>query len=147
MDIIFEYVNNPLIFLFLEDESRNEKLEFILPKRKKTPHQRTIYQCDKCQKQFGLKRNFMHHINSHLGIKPYACTQCDKRFVQRCHMNTHMKILHSGLKPYICHKCGKSFAVSSNLKKHAATHGREEVFFYVLNFCLKVTFRRRRNFK
>ncbi|XP_023333166.1 zinc finger protein 2 homolog isoform X2 [Eurytemora carolleeae] len=109
-----------------EDESRNEKLEFILPKRKKTPHQRTIYQCDKCQKQFGLKRNFMHHINSHLGIKPYACTQCDKRFVQRCHMNTHMKILHSGLKPYICHKCGKSFAVSSNLKKHAATHGREE---------------------
>ena len=108
-------------------ESRNEKLGFVLPTRKKTPNQRTIYQCDKCQKQFGLKRNFMHHINSHLGIKPYACSICDKRFVQTSHLNTHMKILHTGLKPYICHKCGKSFAVSSNLKKHAAIHGREEV--------------------
>ena len=100
----------------------NTKIQF--PVKKRSNKQRTIYQCDKCQKQFDLKRNFMHHINSHLGIKPYHCDLCAKTFTQKSHLNTHMKI-HSGAKPYICHKCGKAFAVNSNFKKHTNIHCRE----------------------
>ena len=70
----------------------------------------------------------MHHINSHLGIKPYKCQLCSKKFTQKSHLNTHTRV-HSGAKPFICHRCGKRFAIKSNFKKHANIHCRDEVSY------------------
>ena len=89
---------------------------------------KTIYRCDKCMKQFRHKRDFVNHLNSHFGIKPYSCHLCCKNFTQKSHLNTHLSI-HSGTKKYICYKCGRGFNVASNLKKHLAVHFRDKVNF------------------
>ena len=34
----------------------------------------------------------------HLGVKPYACTMCDKRFFQRYHLARH-SLTHMGMRP------------------------------------------------
>ena len=114
-------------FYNISDVASDEKLlrKNMLVSKKNQFHRRTIFQCDHCQRQFDVKRNFLHHINSHLGIKPYSCNLCSKKFTTKSHLNTHIKI-HSGNKPYVCHICGKSFAVSSNLKKHSSLHTRNQ---------------------
>jgi len=35
----------------------------------------------------------------HLGVKPYACTMCDKRFFQRYHLTRH-SLIHLGMRPH-----------------------------------------------
>eukprot|EP00088_Acartia_fossae_P050057 TRINITY_DN557_c0_g1_i1.p1 TRINITY_DN557_c0_g1~~TRINITY_DN557_c0_g1_i1.p1 ORF type:complete len:695 (-),score=102.65 TRINITY_DN557_c0_g1_i1:50-2134(-) len=93
--------------------------------KRKVASVKTIYRCDKCMKQFRIKRDFLNHINSHLGIKPFSCTLCQKSFTQKSHLNTHVDI-HLGLKKHVCYKCGRSFNVKSNLKKHLAVHFRDQ---------------------
>ena len=112
--------------------TRNENLSLNIPEptggggKRKVASVKTIYRCDKCMKQFRIKRDFLNHINSHLGIKPFSCSMCQKSFTQKSHLNTHVGI-HLGLKKHICYKCGRSFNVKSNLKKHLAVHFRDQV--------------------
>lgn len=112
------------------DSNKENNLVSIIEQSKPRKAQtfKTIYRCDKCMKQFRHKRDFMNHLNSHFGIKPYSCNQCGKFFTQKSHLNTHISI-HSGVKKYVCYKCGRSFNVSSNLKKHLAVHYRAQVRF------------------
>lgn len=109
------------------DSNKENSLVNIIEQSKPRKAQtfKTIYRCDKCMKQFRHKRDFMNHLNSHFGIKPFSCNQCGKCFTQKSHLNTHISI-HSGIKKYVCYKCGRSFNVSSNLKKHLAVHYRAQ---------------------
>lgn len=38
--------------------------------------------------------NMRNHINIHLGAKPFACTLCDYRSVQKVHLKNHMARFH-----------------------------------------------------
>ena len=105
-------------------ENISQVLDSSKPRRQNNV--KTIYRCDKCMKQFRHKRDFVNHLNSHFGIKPYSCHLCGKNFTQKSHLNTHIGI-HSGAKKHICYKCGRVFNVASNLKKHLAVHFRDTV--------------------
>ena len=82
---------------------------------------RFIFRCDK---QFGTRVQLKHHMNIHLGLKPYSCNECGKAFTQPTHLSVHRRT-HNGLKPYMCSICGKTFAIASNMRKHAAIHDRD----------------------
>ncbi len=64
-------------------------------------------------------------IKLYLGERPYACEKCGKRFVQRAHLRTHIRIVHEGKKvvtrskndgPAMCNICGKTVSCKRNLK-------------------------------
>ena len=78
----------------------------------------------RCEKQFGTRVQLKHHMNIHLGLKPYSCKECGKAFTQPTHLSVHRRI-HNGVKPYMCSICGKTFAIASNMRKHAAIHERD----------------------
>jgi len=82
------------------------------------------FQCSQCFKQFTTKVQLKHHMNIHLGLKPYICTLCGKGFTQPTHLKVH-KRTHDGSRPYMCSVCGKTFAIASNMRKHLAIHDRE----------------------
>jgi len=84
------------------------------------------FQCSQCFKNFTTKVQLKHHMNIHLGLRPYTCTVCGKGFTQPTHLKIH-KRTHDGSKPYMCSVCGKTFAIASNMRKHLAIHDRESV--------------------
>ena len=50
--------------------------------------------CSICLKTFPTPSKLERHVLVHLGIKPFACNLCDRRFTQEIHLKTHMKISH-----------------------------------------------------
>ncbi|XP_055856701.1 endothelial zinc finger protein induced by tumor necrosis factor alpha-like [Episyrphus balteatus] len=53
--------------------------------------------------------------------KTIKCLVCDKYFVTRFNMKTHLRI-HTGEKPYACNLCPRKFADRSNFRKHKKNH-------------------------
>ncbi|XP_041470293.1 uncharacterized protein LOC121419889 isoform X2 [Lytechinus variegatus] len=64
-----------------------------------------------------------HEIPKQLNTRPYACTQCGKRFKRTYHLKEHMDT-HTGKKPFECSLCPKSFSRKRNLVNHSfSIHG------------------------
>ncbi|XP_041470296.1 uncharacterized protein LOC121419890 [Lytechinus variegatus] len=59
-----------------------------------------------------------HDIPKNISTRPYACTQCGKRFKRTCHLKEHM-YTHTGKKPFECSLCPKSFSRKRNLVNHS----------------------------
>ena len=57
----------------------------------------------------------------HTGERPYACTECDKKYIRGCDLKQHMWI-HTGERRYACTECGKKFSRADILKKHMMKH-------------------------
>ena len=91
------------------------------PNRKK-------YECKICEKTFTLPGNLKIHTRIHTGEKPYACTFCDRRFVQQQDWNAHIRRAHTGDLPFQCEICGRKFIKSSLLKDHKKRHYEDKQF-------------------
>lgn len=53
-------------------------------------------------------------------IRPYSCSECDKRFKHKGQLKTHKQDVHSNEKKYKCKTCSKSFKHKGQLKTHIA---------------------------
>ena len=51
--------------------------------------------------------------------KPYNCKKCDKSFIRKDSLNSHMKVIHEGFKKHRCGQCEMTFGYYNELKKHA----------------------------
>lgn len=89
----------------------------------KLEHSSERYQCGLCEKNFVKKQQLTTHIKAHMNIKAFTCSfkDCKKSFLTAQHLRNHSKI-HTGEKPYLCVECNKSFREKSSLKKHCLTH-------------------------
>ncbi|XP_031618752.1 zinc finger protein 271-like [Contarinia nasturtii] len=131
--------------LFSDDSDANSNHEdedkIETEQKAKTGEKRLI--CDVCNKELFCRTGFKYHMNLHLGIKPYACDQCDKAFTDKRHLNKHKKshlpITHElndylevdgvktiltehQLKLLVCPICNKRFYTISGLKCHVKVH-------------------------
>ena len=77
----------------------------------------TGYNCDKCDKSFSQKANFIAHIKSvHENVR-YKCDKCNKNFTQKGNLDTHVKSVHDNVQ-FNCDKCKKSFSSKNGLTFH-----------------------------
>ena len=87
------------------------------------------FKCPSCPKSFAQRTSLRTHLRTHTGDRPYQCVDCNQRFGDLSTLTKHRRT-HTGEKPYRCHHagCGKAFAQSGNLKRHFRTHGLDAKF-------------------
>ena len=85
--------------------------------------------CQHCGKVFTKRNTLTRHVNSHLNLREFKCSECGKGFNTNIDLKGHQKIHAAkraentpGGKPYDCEICGKIFVKSYNLSKHKASH-------------------------
>ena len=60
-----------------------------------TGKQFTVYVCNHscgCKKEFERPWNLLDHIRIHYDVRPYTCSYCNLRFIQKGNLNKHMMI-------------------------------------------------------
>ena len=57
-----------------------------------------MWECFACSKQLKLyaKNNQIQHLNTHLPMeeRPFKCSECDLCYVQKAHLDNHIKLVH-----------------------------------------------------
>ena len=81
----------------------------------------TLYQCDKCNKNFMTTSKLKLHQLTHNGIKKYSCEVCGKEFGQASSLGRHRPI-HTGEKKHSCSYCDFKCIQLYSLKRHILTH-------------------------
>ncbi|KAL0118070.1 hypothetical protein PUN28_009030 [Cardiocondyla obscurior] len=99
----------------------------------------TIYKCEKCNKQFGLKQEHeLHMVLVHEQPK-FTCNTCNKSFSNqsdlKMHIPTHGKIKEKS-NPYPCNICGKVLNHPSSVLYHKEAEHNDGRRF-VCNKCNK----------
>lgn len=86
----------------------------------------TIFRCGAadCGKSFKRKVDLERHLLIHLGMKNFACEECDARFTRKGdlvrHKRSHAK---DASQRFVCDVpgCGKSYTLHNNLSRHKKT--------------------------
>ncbi|XP_017864622.1 PREDICTED: zinc finger protein 585A [Drosophila arizonae] len=79
--------------------------------------------CEYCQQETSSDHVLQAHLWKvhNIGELPFKCTSCDRSFVGRAELSTHVQRFHIG-KTYKCNYCERTFAVNSDLRLHIRTH-------------------------
>ncbi|KAA0202465.1 hypothetical protein HAZT_HAZT002315 [Hyalella azteca] len=91
----------------------------------KTSHISQHFTCSFCYVTYKSLSNWRRHQLVHLGLVPFECKRCGKRFTRRYELLQHERV-HTGEKPYTCPQCAKTFANESNLRRHLFTHSQDQ---------------------
>ncbi|CAH0557893.1 unnamed protein product [Brassicogethes aeneus] len=78
------------------------------------------YQCAQCLKLFASERLLRDHMRSH--INHYKCTMCDMTCPKPSNLAKHIRTKHIQFKAFKCDKCDKSFISRCNLRTHILVH-------------------------
>ena len=75
------------------------------------------FACDQCDKSFRQVGTLHIHKYKHRGIKPFSCRICHKAFYQKATLQDHI-LVHTGEKPYSCDVCSMTFSQAANMRTH-----------------------------
>ena len=75
------------------------------------------FQCSICSKAFGHPSNLRRHERSHTGETRYNCENCGKRFTNKRNRDTHIKN-NTCNRAYPCLNCPKSYTTARRLRIH-----------------------------
>lgn len=83
--------------------------------------------CDSsgCEKAFDTHFKLIRHRRIHSSERPYLCPYCERSFLRKDHLTSHVHIhSHSRTRQH-CSYCGKGYASSFALRTHLAIHAAE----------------------
>ncbi|XP_041471138.1 zinc finger protein 2-like isoform X2 [Lytechinus variegatus] len=80
-----------------------------------------LFACSVCNRQFMHRFSLNSHMKTHVEGRPHGCFVCKKRYLHLSSLRAHMQS-HTGEKPYACSICDKRFSHSSSLRTHNALH-------------------------
>ncbi|XP_066149195.1 gastrula zinc finger protein XlCGF57.1-like [Euwallacea fornicatus] len=84
--------------------------------------------CSFCDEVFPKRLDWIKHVRTkHTMEKPFACDQCDARYMNRYSLLIHAR-KHTNEKPFICATCGKSFVSSADLNHHNKIHNKDRAY-------------------
>ncbi|VVC99810.1 unnamed protein product [Leptidea sinapis] len=76
------------------------------------------YVCEFCDKLYYNRQNFRRHMKrKHIRDKKYKCTECNKGFILKYELNSHM-IKHNQVKKFFCNMCNEGFTRKVTLRTH-----------------------------
>uniref|UniRef100_A0A803K0V4 C2H2-type domain-containing protein n=1 Tax=Xenopus tropicalis TaxID=8364 RepID=A0A803K0V4_XENTR len=75
--------------------------------------------CTRCGRRFHRHRNLLTHQRIHTG-RSFVCSKCGRRFHSHRNLLTHQRI-HTG-RSFVCSKCGRRFHSHRNLLTHQRIH-------------------------
>ncbi|XP_013163797.1 PREDICTED: zinc finger and BTB domain-containing protein 41-like [Papilio xuthus] len=91
-------------------------------------HNSSNYKCNICDKTFILKSKLTSHIKqNHLMERDHICTICGKGFFIKRFLNDHM-ITHNGERIYQCMVCKKRYTRKKTLREHMRIHNNDRRF-------------------
>ena len=78
-----------------------------------------------CDKAYHRNSELLRHVRtSHLGLRPFTCTECSRKFQSVTTLNNHMAS-HSDERSYACDKCDKTYKYKQDLAYHERkVHGK-----------------------
>ena len=92
------------------------------------------FECEQCDKSFGLKHNLVTHIKSIHGEESHKCERCPKKFNRIANLRRHESVCKTSQprktihvdETFVCGQCDKSFELKHNLVKHVkSVHSKE----------------------
>ncbi|CAG4958862.1 unnamed protein product [Colias eurytheme] len=86
--------------------------------------------CPHCDKTFNsyYQRN-RHMFDEHnIAAATYKCNVCDKSFILKSKLTSHIKKVHLMERNHICPDCGQGFFIKQSLDEHMVKHSGERVF-------------------
>lgn len=51
-----------------------------------------IFSCPMCKYSTSVSTHFKNHVKTHTGEKPYECSLCGKRFIQKGNLMRHLQV-------------------------------------------------------
>lgn len=85
--------------------------------------------CSQCARCFRDARTLVAHEKTHLPdyLKlTHPCDICNKKFVNKNSLKSHVISVHEMANLYTCETCGKGFSTKSNLKSHLYVHSSKK---------------------
>ncbi|XP_072943117.1 uncharacterized protein [Epargyreus clarus] len=86
--------------------------------------------CPHCDKSFTsyYQRNRHMTKDHNASAATYKCNICDKSFIMKSKLTTHIKKVHLMERNHTCTECGQSFFIKQSLDEHMVKHNGERVF-------------------
>lgn len=99
--------------------------------------------CPQCEKSFNsyYQRNRHMFLEHNTAAASYKCNICDKSFILKSKLTSHIKKVHLMERNHICSVCGQGFFMKQSLDEHMIKHNGERV--YKCMVCLKAYARKK----
>ncbi len=94
-----------------------------------------LFECSFCDKKYLNKSSLNTHIKFHTGDLKFECKKCNKKFVHESKLNKHILYHHIKEKNYKCKFCKLAFKTEYLLKKHKEKHSKKPN--YECKICFK----------